>query len=372
MSQTDDMNEITLEESALLLDLLYGELEGDAAEAARSEVESNDALSEELDGMRSMRELFAAMPEEEPPAAISAQLLHAAAAEAPGASKGTKGAEAGGGFFAWFRNLFGPVMRYPGLAAAASLVVVVGVAGVLYVSGRSKTAEPVANSKSPPAATSGGEPGGSELDNTAARGDGKAAYTDDVTEAKEDEEAKPAAAADPTPSQASTGKDINGFGGSGRTARQHRPAGKKAAPNKPALAPPPPPKTTATADSKGSLRGGLADKAKAKPRPKKKRKAKAPAKEPPSPDADEAPARERTQKKLEGRTKKEAEKKADKVSAALALHRKARVAAKKGDCVTVRSITLKVRKTDSRYYDTKYLSDPLLRPCLRGKPAVKK
>ena len=76
---------------------------------------------------------------EEPPSAISAQLLAAAAEAAP---RPAAAAAAGPGLWQRIVDFFGSVAHHPGLAAAATLLVVAGVAGTLYVTGRSDVAQP--------------------------------------------------------------------------------------------------------------------------------------------------------------------------------------------------------------------------------------
>lgn len=118
----------------LLLGLLYGELDDDDAARAERRVCDDSELAHELEGWEQIRSLMRELPQEEPPDAISVKLMHAAAE----ASKG-RGAdrEAHGGVWGWFKNLFAPVMMYPGLAAATSLVLVAGITGAVYLSGQS-------------------------------------------------------------------------------------------------------------------------------------------------------------------------------------------------------------------------------------------
>lgn len=376
MSHTDDINENATEESMLLLDLLYGELEGEAEAAAQTRVDSDKDLAGELEELRGLRGLFAAMPDEEPPAAVSAQLLHAAAAAAPTTKKAP---EQEGGFFAWFRNLFGPIMRYPGLAAAASLFLVAGIAGVLYVSGSGKTAQPnVASRGDSPTATTESAPTGSaglmgkDSDSTGEDKKAEPAYTDDL--GNKSASPDPAPEGEETAARATKSKPP-------LEARKRR--GKKGAvTRRPSFSSnqksPPPPPGAKPADRGPSVRGKSGGRIVVNP------KTVPPAKKP-RPVADEADKTKgdvATNKPSSPQpppspaptdSKKDSKKKAaEKVSQVLTLHRQARLAAKKGDCAKVRSITLKVRKLDSRYYDTKYLSDSSLRACLRSKPAVKK
>ncbi len=112
-----------------LLALLYAE---DGFDDLDSELVSDD----ELGGMQSLRSLFKDLPDEEPSDAVSNKLMALAAQHAP------KPVTESRGFFAWFSDTFMPVMTHPGMAAAATLVLVVGVAGTLYIKGEAKMAQP--------------------------------------------------------------------------------------------------------------------------------------------------------------------------------------------------------------------------------------
>lgn len=121
-----------------LLALLYPE---DDASIGGSEVLSEESLGDEIGGMQSLRSLFRDLPDEEPSDAVTNKLMALAAQHAP------KPASESQGVFAWFYDLFQPVLGHPGFAAAATLVLVVGVAGTLYVKGEVKMAEPQVSSQ---------------------------------------------------------------------------------------------------------------------------------------------------------------------------------------------------------------------------------
>jgi len=120
-----------------LLALLYGELDGEAEAAARARVEGDPAAAEELAGMERVRGMFRDLPDEEPPSRIDAQLLAEAARSVPGGKRAAAAAAGGeaaeGGFWARLVSWLQPMVARPAFAAAASLVLVAGVAGVLYV-----------------------------------------------------------------------------------------------------------------------------------------------------------------------------------------------------------------------------------------------
>jgi hypothetical protein len=136
MSQPKDINEREPESGKefMLVDLLYGELD----QTGEGQVTPEAAGDDELEALRELRGLFRELPEEEPPAAITAKLLHAASLHASSAS----GDEEKRGLWAWLMSLVQPIAMYPGLAAATTLVLVAGVAGSFYLSGRTQLAEP--------------------------------------------------------------------------------------------------------------------------------------------------------------------------------------------------------------------------------------
>jgi hypothetical protein len=123
MSETNNIDD-------RLVSWLYGEL--DESEAARfeDEMSRDPELSAEAESLRTTREMVSQLEDEEPPAALSSFLLHAAAKEVAKAPAGSASDDKPGlwaTFLAGFRSLG----ARPALAAAAALVVVVGVAGVL-------------------------------------------------------------------------------------------------------------------------------------------------------------------------------------------------------------------------------------------------
>lgn len=124
-----------------MVEVLYGE----------SDAELPDNAANELESFQLLRNLLAELPDEDPPQAISAKLLSAAAEAAkPVAARSDRE-----GFWSRLRAWLQPVVAHPALAAAASLIVVVAVGGALYLSGRGDIAEPTEDSsKSAEIATS--------------------------------------------------------------------------------------------------------------------------------------------------------------------------------------------------------------------------
>lgn len=168
MPHDRDIDEQTpSERDLLLLDLLYGERDLDeeppgipGADAADQDSESDadpDAdnleqdLQSDLEAFSNLRALFRELPDEEPSPAVTTKLLHAAALHAPKAAVADDGEKRG--FFAWLAGLFRPIATHPGLAAAASLALIVAVTSTMYMSGNKQPAEPEMPSASTPSRT---------------------------------------------------------------------------------------------------------------------------------------------------------------------------------------------------------------------------
>ena len=124
---------------ALLVGALYGEL-GPADEARlAAHLESHPTDRTALDDMRTTRKAMAdARFFElwfEPPPSVSALLVQEAARRAPRSEAATDG---------WFARFTRSFLRHPAMAAAAMLVLVVGVAGTLYMKKGADLAQPAA------------------------------------------------------------------------------------------------------------------------------------------------------------------------------------------------------------------------------------
>ena len=114
---------------ALMMDWLYGELAPQKAQSFSAHVEGCSRCHDELAAYQRTRELVSELPSEEPPAALSALLIREAAARSPSPRAEAAGE---GGILAWLARLFQP-LQHPALAAVATLVLVAGVAGTLYL-----------------------------------------------------------------------------------------------------------------------------------------------------------------------------------------------------------------------------------------------
>jgi hypothetical protein len=129
---------------ALLIGALYGELTpADEAKLA-AHLESHPADKTALDDLKTARarvaesRIFEMQPE--PPQAISAVLLQEAARRAPRRAVGTEGEPRE----SWFHRFVRSFAAHPAMAAAATLVLVVGVAGTLYMKNGDNFAEKTA------------------------------------------------------------------------------------------------------------------------------------------------------------------------------------------------------------------------------------
>jgi hypothetical protein len=133
---------------ALLVGALYGEL-GPADEARlAAHLESHPTDRTALDDLRSMRKTLVDSRFFElhfdPPPSVSAMLVQEAARRAP------RKVETGDG---WFMRLARSFASHPAMAAAAMLVVVVGVAGTLYMKQGADLARPSVATSEPVVAT---------------------------------------------------------------------------------------------------------------------------------------------------------------------------------------------------------------------------
>jgi hypothetical protein len=116
---------------ALLIGALYGELTPADEARLTAHLESHPADRSALEGMKATRDSVRASRifevQTEPPQAVSALLLQEAARRAPRRAPEPEGHES------WFHRFVRSFMSHPAMAAAAMLVLVVGVAGTLYM-----------------------------------------------------------------------------------------------------------------------------------------------------------------------------------------------------------------------------------------------
>jgi hypothetical protein len=129
---------------ALLIGALYGELTPADEARLTAHLESHPADRTALDNLTrtraAVRDSRVLAFQREPPHAISALLLQEASRRAPRAA--TDRGEAA----SWFQRFVRSFMAHPAMAAAATVVVVITVGGLIYLSGT----DPFAKSESPP------------------------------------------------------------------------------------------------------------------------------------------------------------------------------------------------------------------------------
>jgi hypothetical protein len=323
---------------ATLVELLYGELDGAERDRAEARVAADPALASELDGLRALRgtlRTWGEASDAEPPGDLSG-LLAAARASARPAAVATEPAAPG----LWERlsRWMAPLLAHPGLAAAATLVLVAGVAGTLYVTGGSRMAEPtaapaqdqapseiaIAPEPAPPreapeaaapatiseeSAAPGGAASGAVADKRE-RAESKASAPDKPKERRKRQAAEPTDDAE--------GAAAGTAGGEAFESEAAQPARDEAvAPTQaPAAAPPPPAKAPSPAPRPSSSAGDTA--------------------EPAAPGAGDL-AR---------------------------LTREARDAAARGDCARVRALSERVRALDAAYHARSFRGDKAIAPCL--------
>ncbi len=116
----------------LMMDWLYDELDPSSSAKVAQHVDGCSRCSTEMAALRRTRDAFRGMSHLEPPAAISAILLHEAARRSP-VAMAAGAARQSSSFWERVRAWLRPIAHHPGLAAMASLLLVAGVAGALYV-----------------------------------------------------------------------------------------------------------------------------------------------------------------------------------------------------------------------------------------------
>jgi negative regulator of sigma E activity len=112
----------------LMMDWLYKELDESSSTRVAEHVHGCSRCAAEASALRRTREAFRDLSPVEPPVAVSAILLHEAARRAPAPATSEEV-----GFWARVRSWFRPIMFHPAAAAVATLVLVAGIAGTLYV-----------------------------------------------------------------------------------------------------------------------------------------------------------------------------------------------------------------------------------------------
>jgi hypothetical protein len=125
---------------ALLVGALYGELSSTEQAQLTAHLESHPADRSALDDLKAVRARFTTSRifevQLDPPQAVSALLLQEAARRAPKQVIASDKKES------WFDRFVRSFIAHPAMAAAATLVLVVGVAGTIYLKGNGEMAQP--------------------------------------------------------------------------------------------------------------------------------------------------------------------------------------------------------------------------------------
>jgi hypothetical protein len=312
----------TEDEDAAFIDRLYG--------------------GEDVGGLGTVRGLIARVREEqpgvEPPQAIGARLLLAAQEHAP---KKAAASESRPGVWARLSAWMRPVIAHPGMAAAATLVVVAGATAV-WMSRGGKVEEPTIRQEArAPAEEADGEAAGSGL---VAGADTATVTTESapaaaVPDLDEKQQAAPARTSTSTPTTKTPSRDVRA------------PAKKRATPE---LA-------KETASGGGAGRGvafgdsAADDSLQQEPAAGVKAKVGAPAQQPSAPPPPPAPAPD---KPTEAKKNDEAP-----PSRVRQLFDQARAAAKQGDCERVEALGAEVKKLDASYYAKTFSTDASISAC---------
>ena len=119
----------------LMMDWLYQELDESSSARVAEHVQGCARCAAEATALQRTRAAFRDLSPVEPPMSVSAILMHEAARRAPAVAVAAapRAADAEGGFWARVRSWFRPIMLHPAAAAVATLVLIAGVAGTLYV-----------------------------------------------------------------------------------------------------------------------------------------------------------------------------------------------------------------------------------------------
>ncbi len=137
---------------ALMIDWLYEELDEVKSAEFDHHLAGCARCRSEVESLQQTRAAVREWPEVEPPSAVTAILLHEAAKHVPAKRRAVAIAARDDdkpGLWAWLVGMMAPVVRHPAAAALATLVLVAGVAGSLYLR-EVKIAQPLVKSESPP------------------------------------------------------------------------------------------------------------------------------------------------------------------------------------------------------------------------------
>lgn len=146
----------------LMMDYLYQELDAEQTSAYRTHLTTCASCGAQLAGYERTRLAVRELPDIEPPAEVTARLLQEAArrpvravepvgAAATVGARGVAAASPVGGksAWAWLSGWMQPIFAHPGFAAAAGVIIVGGIAGLLALRGKLDLSAPRASAPAP-------------------------------------------------------------------------------------------------------------------------------------------------------------------------------------------------------------------------------
>lgn len=123
---------------AQLMDWLYGELDASGMARFEAHLDTHPEAKAEAEALQQTRLAFEEFPQAEPPSAMMAMVMHQAATEV----------QPKAGLWSTIAGFFQPIVLHPAASAMATLVLLAGVAGALYVRNGDMRAEQSAKSSS--------------------------------------------------------------------------------------------------------------------------------------------------------------------------------------------------------------------------------
>lgn len=337
---------------ALLIGALYSELTpaDEARLAAHFESHPGDrtALAVMTDTRQAVRESRILQVHFDPPQAISALLLQEAARRAP---KKVEQKEPSEGWFARFMRSF---VAHPAMAAAAMLVIVIGVAGTMYVRKGNQFAEKTYDTRAPAAGSSAAtstitaDPTTPVDEARELQKEAGSAYVVDLAATTEEADSGKLGSADPTKTN--------------RGIELKRPALEpKELPERQKVAKKPAPRPTiATKSGAASTEDGFAAEGRAKPTDAPLENAPQAAPPSPPPPGAAAKAKDKTVRLEDAKP----EVKADGSQVVRDLHVRLVNQVKAGNCREAASLAIQIVNRDRAYYLQNVEGDRSVKPCI--------
>jgi hypothetical protein len=353
---------------ALLIGALYGELTpaDEARLAAHFESHPGDrtALAAMTDTRQAVRESRILQVRFEPPQAVSALLLQEAARRAP---KKVEQKEPSEGWFARFMRSF---VAHPAMAAAAMLVIVVGVAGTMYLRKGDQFAEKTYDTRATPAAGSSAatatitpaEPTSVDEARELEKRAGSAYAVDLATGSNELAQAKADPASLPGKNNGSSYIEITPPTLEPKELPERQKVAKKPAPKVTVAG-----KTGATSTEDGFVEGRSAGAKPTDSAPAAESAPRAPTASAPAPAGGAAPpakAKDKTLRLEDAKVEQKPDVKADGSQVVRDLHARLVNQVKAGNCREAASLAIQIVNRDRPYYIQNVETDRSVKPCI--------